>query len=116
MVVQDKKTDEVRICVDLRKLNDSYMHDPFPTLFIDEVLEGVGGQKMYPFTYGFSGYHQNWIAKEDFHKTTFVTEWGCFQYTIMPFGLKNAPAIFSQVVVAASKDFIQNFLQVYMDD
>ena len=43
MVVQDKKTDEVRICVDLRKLNDACMHDPFPTPFTDEVLEGVGG-------------------------------------------------------------------------
>ena len=36
MVVQDKKTGEIRICVDLRKLNDAYLHDPFPTPFIDE--------------------------------------------------------------------------------
>ena len=34
----------------------------------------------------------------------------------MPFGLKNAPAIFSRIVVAAFKDFIQKFLAVYMDD
>ena len=57
MVVQDKKTDDVHICINLRKLNDSYMHDPLPTLFTDEVLEGVGGQEMYSFTDGFSGYH-----------------------------------------------------------
>ena len=44
MVVQDKKTCEVWICVDLRKLNDACMHDPFPTPFTDEVLEGVGDQ------------------------------------------------------------------------
>ena len=43
MVVQDKKTSEVQICVNLRKLNDACMHDPFPTPFTDEVLEGVGG-------------------------------------------------------------------------
>ena len=92
------------------------MHDQFPTPFTDEVLEGVGGQEMYSFTDSFSGYHQIRIAKEDQHKTKFITEWGCFQYTVMPFGLKNAPTLFSQVVVAAFKDFIQNFLQVYMDD
>ena len=74
MVVQDKKTGEVRICVDLRKLNDACMHDPFLTLFTDEVLEGVGGQEMYSFTYVFSSYHQIRITKEDRHKTTFVTE------------------------------------------
>ena len=43
MVVQDKKTGEVRICIDLIKLNDVCMHDPFPTAFNDEVIERVGG-------------------------------------------------------------------------
>ena len=43
MVVQDKKTREVWIYVDLRKLNDACMHNAFPTPFTDEVLEGVGG-------------------------------------------------------------------------
>ena len=42
IVIQDKKTtDEVRICVDLRKLNDTCLHDPFPTPFTDEVLESA---------------------------------------------------------------------------
>ena len=44
MVIQDKKIGKVRICVNLRKLNDACMQDPFLTPFIDEVLEGVGGQ------------------------------------------------------------------------
>ena len=57
MVVQDKKTGEIHICVDIRKLNDACVHDPFFTPFIDEVLEGVGGQEVYSFTDGFSGYH-----------------------------------------------------------
>ena len=44
-MVQDKKAaSEVRICVDLRKLNDACLHDLFPTPFTDEVLESVGGQ------------------------------------------------------------------------
>ena len=111
MVVQDNKTGEVRICVDLRKLNDACMHNPFPTPFIDEVLEGVGGQEMYSFIDEFSGYHQIRITKEDRHKfTTFVTESGCFQYIVMPFGLRNAPTIFSSIVVAAFKYFIQKLL------
>ena len=58
MVVQYKKTYEVWICVDLRKLNDSCMHDPFLTPFTDEVLEGVGNHEMYSFTDGFFGYHK----------------------------------------------------------
>ena len=92
------------------------MRDPFPIPFTHEVLEGVGSQEMYSFTDGFFGYHQIRIDKEDRHKTTFVTEWGCFKYTVIPFGLNNAPAIFSRVVVTKFKYFIQKFLQVYMDD
>jgi len=35
---------------------------------------------------------------------------------VMPFGLKNALTIFSRVVVAAFKEFIHKFLEVYLDD
>ena len=117
MVVQEKKTKgEIRICVDLRNLNDSCLHDPFPTPFIDEVLDNVGGQEVYSFTDGFLGYHQIRIALEDRHKTTFAIEMGSFQYTVMPFGLKNAPAMFSRVVISAFKEFIHKFLEFYFDD
>ena len=94
MVVQDKKTKgEIGIYVDLRKLNDAFVHEPFPTLFTDEVLDNVGGQEVYSFTNGFLGYHQIRIHEEDRHKTTFAIEWGSFQYTVIPFGLKKAPTI-----------------------
>jgi hypothetical protein len=116
MVVQEKKQGEIRICVDLRKLNDACLHDPFPTPFIDEVLENVGGHKVYSFTDGFSGYHQIKIAQEDRYKTMFATKWGSYLYTVMSFGLKNAPALFSKVVIVALKEFIHQFLEVYLDD
>jgi hypothetical protein len=111
MVVQDKKTGEIRICIDLRKFNDACLHDPFPTPFIDEVLYNVADQEVYSFTDGFSGYHQIQIAKEEHHKTTFSTEWGSYQYTVIPFGLKNAPTIFSRVVVEAFKEFLHHGLR-----
>jgi hypothetical protein len=63
MVVHDKKQGrEIRICIDLRKLNYTCLHDPFPTPFMDEVLENVVGHESYSFTNGFSGYHQIKIA------------------------------------------------------
>ena len=71
---------------------------------------------MYSFTDGFSSYHQVKIMKEDHHKMTFVTEWGCYRYTIIPFSLENAPAIFSRIVVFDFKYFIHKFLEVYFDD
>lgn len=117
MVVQEKKQKgEIRICVDLQKRNDVYVHDSFLAPFIDEVLDNDVGQEAYFFTDGFSGYHQVKIMPKNKIKTTFVMEWGWFQYTVMPFGLKNAPAIFSRVVTTTFKEFIHKFLEVYFDD
>ena len=42
MVVQDKKNKgEIKIFADLMKLNDAFVHDPFPTPFTDEVIDNV---------------------------------------------------------------------------
>lgn len=77
MVVQEKKQkDEIRIYIDLRKLNDACIHDPFPTPFTDEVLDNFGRQEAYSFTDGFSRYHQIKVTLEDRSKTTFAAEWG----------------------------------------
>jgi hypothetical protein len=116
MVFQEKKKRGIKICVDMRNLNDACLHNHFSTPFTDEALENVGGQEAYSFTDAFSGYHQIKIEPKDRQKTTFATEWGSYQYTIMPFGLKNAPTIFSRVVIASFKEFIHQFLEVYLDD
>ena len=100
----------------MRKLKDTSLHDLFSTPFTDEFLDNVGGQEIYSFTDGFSGYHQIRIHPKDRHKTTFAKEWSSFQYTVMPFGLKNAPTIFSRVVVVVFKEYIHKFLEVYFDD
>ena len=48
IVIQDKKEIvEFRIYVNLRKLNDAFLYDPFPTPFIDEVLESVDRLEIY---------------------------------------------------------------------
>jgi hypothetical protein len=102
--------------VDLRKLNDACLHDLFHTPFTNEVLENIGGKETYSFTDGFPRYHQKKIAQKDRYKATFVIEWGSYQCIVIPFGLKNAPAMFSRVVVPTFKEFIHTFLEVYLYD
>ena len=118
MVVQPKKHDpkKLRICVDFRWLNRATLTDPFPTPFVDEILNEVVGHECYSFTDGFSSYNQVRIAEEDQCKTTFVCEFGSFAYRVMPFGLKNAPAVFSRIVVKAFQEFIYKSMGVYFDD
>ena len=117
IVIQSKKEKlEIRVCVDYRSLNNACIHDPFPTPFSDEVLDNIVGNEAYSFTDGFSRYHQVRIVEEDKRKTTFTTEWGSFAYNVMPFGLKNAPVVFSCIVIVAFREYIHKFLEVYMDE
>ena len=73
MVVQEKKKKgEIRICVDLRKLNDACLHNAFPVAFTNEVLDNVGGQETYSFIARFLGYRHIIVAPEYRHSTTFA--------------------------------------------
>ena len=68
MVFQEKRTKgEIRICVDLCNLNNACVHDPFPTPFLDEILDNVGGKEAYSFTNGFQ-----YIIKSEFPLKTTV--------------------------------------------
>jgi hypothetical protein len=68
----------------------------------------VARNKAYSFTYEFSRYHHTWIIKEDKKKTMFCMECGSYVYNVTPFGLKNAPTIFSMVVVVV-REYIHKF-------
>lgn len=41
---------------------------------------------------------------------------GSYAYNLMPFKLKNAPAIFSRILIVSFWDYIHKFLELYMDD
>ena len=118
MVVQPKKHDPVklRICVKFRELNKVTLTDPFPTPYVDEILNEVTGHECYLFTDGFLGYNQVPIAKGDHKKTTFVCEFGSFSYKVVSFGLKNVPAVFFRIVVKTFQEYIYKTMAVYFYD
>lgn len=53
IVIQEKRKGGIRLSMDLRKLNDSCVIATFSTLFMNEVLQSIGGQEAYSFTDGF---------------------------------------------------------------
>ncbi|MCO5610362.1 hypothetical protein L7F22_064598 [Adiantum nelumboides] len=115
-VVVPKKNGKLRVYVNLKKMNAATIHDNYPLPITDHVLKGIAGKEAYSFLDGFSRYNQLLIDPKDQHKTAFATEWGIFAYKDMPFGLTNAPATFQSLMSHAFKEYLRNFLEVYMDD
>ena len=102
--------------MNLKKVNAATTRDHYPRPIIDHVLERVVGKKAYSFLDGFFGYNQVSIKQKDQHKTIFATKWGIFAYRVMPFGLTNALATFQRLMTHAFKEYLQMFLEVFMDD
>ena len=80
------------------------------------MLERLAGHTHYYFLDGFSGYNQIVIAPEDQEKTTFTCPFGTFAYRRMPFGLCNAPATFQKCLFSIFSEYIENIIEVFMDD
>ena len=62
------------------------------------------------------GYHQIRVREEDIPKTAFVTRYGSYEYTVMSFGLTNAPATFSRLMNYIFMEYLDKFVVGYLDD
>ena len=63
-----------------------------------------------------SGYHQLRIRSSNIPKTTFTTRYGLYEYTVMSFGLTNAPAYFMYMMNKVFMEYLDKFVVVFIDD
>ncbi|KAL0867440.1 hypothetical protein ABMA27_008227 [Loxostege sticticalis] len=105
-----------RLVIDYRKLNDITIGDSYPIPNISEILDQLGKSKYFTTLDLASGFHQINMSKQDASKTAFSVPQGHFEFTRMPFGLKNAPSTFQRLMNTALSGLqgIQCF--VYLDD
>ena len=80
---------------------------------VEEVLEAMGTAKLFTTLDLKKGYYQVLVEPEHQTKTTFITEFGKYQFRVMPFGLRNAPATFQRLMDLVLKD-TTNFAKCYM--
>lgn len=105
-----------RVVVDYRKLNDITISDKFPIPNIEDLFSKLGKCLYFTTLDLAKGFHQIPISIEDGHKTAFSTHTGHYEFTRMPFGLKNAPASFQRMMNEVLHDYINNICVVYLDD
>ena len=116
IVLVKKKTGELRICVDYRKLNDKTIKDSFPLPRIEEVMDCLNGANWFSILDFSSAYHQIAMDEETKQKSAFVTPFGLFTWNRMPFGLCNSPATFQRFMQQCFTTELFEILLIYLDD
>ena len=111
-----KKDGTERLCVDYRPLNKKTIKNKYPLPNINELFEQLKGAKVFSKLDLRMGYHQIRIREQDIPKTAFRTSFGSYEYTVMSFGLANAPSTFSRMMNFVFSPFRNEFVLVYLDD
>ena len=115
-VLVRKADGSVRYCVDFRKVNDRTVKDAYPLPRIDMCLDSLGNIKYFSTLDLQSGYWQIRVKESDIPKTAFITKYGLFEYTKMPFGLCNAGSSFQRCMELIFRGLQWQTLLIYLDD
>ena len=111
-----KKNGTWRMCINYTDLNKACPKDPFALPRIDQIIDSTAGCELLCFLDAYSGYHQIKMKEEDQEKTSFITPFGAFCYTPMPFGSKNAGATYQRCIQNCLKSQIGRNVHAYVDD
>jgi hypothetical protein len=115
-VLVRKSNKQWRMCVDYTDLNRACPKDPFGLPRIDQAMDSTAGCELLSFLDAYSGYHRIALKKDDCIKTSFITLFGAYCYTTMPFGLKNAGATYQRKIQRCLHNQLGRNVEAYVDD
>ena len=107
---------QYRMVIDYKRLNAVTIPDTYPIPDINATLASLGNAKYFTVLDLTLGFHQIPMKESEIPKTAFSTMNGKYEFLRLPFGLKNAPAIFQRAIDDVLKPFIGRICYVYIDD
>ena len=110
-----KPDGSVRVCVDYRKVNEITEGDPYYMATLEEILERVGNSMVMSKLDLAKGFYQVEVEPQSREKTAFICPFGKYEFTRMPFGLRNAPAVFQRCMEVVLSECYE-FSAPYIDD
>jgi hypothetical protein len=103
-------------CINYRQLNKATIKNQYPLPRIDDLFDQMKGAMVFSKIDFRSGYHQLRIKEDDVPKTAFKTRFGHYEFTVLPFGLTNAPGVFMSLMNGVFCEYLDKFIQVFIDD
>jgi len=119
-IVMPTKKDSVglwtkkRMCRDYRPLNLVTLQDRYPMPILEKLFDTIGDSNIFTIVDIRQGFNHIMLVVKDHKKTTFHGSNKLWEWLVMPFGLKNAPIFFQQVMDQVFEG--ANFLKCYIDD
>jgi hypothetical protein len=104
------------MCVDYRSLNEITIKNKYHLPRIDDLFDQLKGACVFSKIDLRSGYHQLKIRATDIPKTSFITRYGLYEYTVMSFGLINAPAYVMYLMNKVFMKYLDKFVVVFIDN
>jgi hypothetical protein len=112
----EKKDGTRRMCIDYRAPNEVTIKNKCPLPRIEDLFDQLRGASVFSKIDLSSGYHQLRIRPSDIPKTSSITMYGLYEFTVMSFGLMNAPAFFMNLMNSVFMDYLDKFVVVFIDD
>ena len=106
----------LRFCIDYHWLNKKTIRNRYPLPLPEEMMDHLGGARLFSKIDLKSGCWQVPIREEDIPKTAFRTRWGLFEFLVMPFSVTNAPSQFMHLVQDVLHGYLDVFVVVFIDD
>jgi hypothetical protein len=112
----EKKDGTKRMCIGYRSLNEVIVKNKYPLPRIEDLFDQLRGANVFSKIDLRSGYHQLRIRPSDIPKTTFITKYGLYEFTVMSFGLTNALTYFMYLMNSMFMDYLDMLVVVFIDD
>ncbi|UYV78845.1 K02A2.6-like [Cordylochernes scorpioides] len=97
-VIAGKPNGDIRLCVDLSRLNEHVQREVHPMPVVEHMLGQLGEARFFSKLDANSGFHQIPLSPDCQHLTTFITPFGRYKYCRMLFGISLAPEYFQRVM------------------
>ncbi|MBW0539948.1 hypothetical protein O181_079663 [Austropuccinia psidii MF-1] len=106
-----------RLCGDFRALNNYTKSERYPIPKIPHALDKLAKAKYITKIDFMKGFHQNVVKPNSIKLLRIICHIGIYEYTRMPFGIKNAPAHFQTMMDKIfQEEILEGWMVVYMDD
>jgi hypothetical protein len=112
--IQPKKTGDMRVLTDFRKLNEWILCRPHLLPKIRDLLQRLEGFRYATAIDLSMGYYHIPLDEYSQGLCGTVMPWGIYQYQVLPMGISNAPDIFQSIMMSLLGDL--DFVHVYMYD